>query len=528
VSKFKAGLSLLILIAVAGCNEQNTTSRSSGNTSVIPAESLQTAATDPRVKALYEAREWNSAWSAAQGKELEASLQDASRHGIDPQRFISLIRSADNVAEREASLTLAALAYAEALSQGLVDPGKIHEIYTVPRNTVDVVAGLNAALNADHVGDWLASLAPADAEYKALSNAYLRYKARAGTNQALTEIPTGTFIRIGDRDPRVALIAQRLRNAGYYEPPSLDDVEAPPAMPAASSSDTQAVAVPDSIALTRELSDAVKELQSAYGLKDDGVVGDDTIKLLNIGFADRARQLALNLERRRWLERAPAPTRIDVNTAATLIAFMADGKRLWSGKVVAGHHDTPTPNLGSNFHQLVVNPPWNVPKSIADEELLPKGAAYLRKHNMKMTDNGIVQEPGPDSALGLVKFDLDNKHAIYLHDTPAKTFFAQNERNLSHGCVRVENAVDFARLIAGHIGKAEEFDAGLASGKTKSIALPNKIPVRLLYHTAYVNDEGGLAFRPDIYGWDEDLAAELGFNKITRFASATVAAPLGP
>jgi murein L,D-transpeptidase YcbB/YkuD len=233
----------------------------------------------------------------------------------------------------------------------------------------------------------------------------------------------------------------------------------------------------------------------------------------------KARTLAVNLERRRWLARAPAATRIDVNVAAARLWFWRDGALVDSRKVVAGspHHETPL--IAASFSRIVTNPPWNVPASIARREILPKGAGYLARHDMRVVDGRVVQAPGPGSALGLVKFDLDDDQDIYLHDTPAQAAFDREDRNLSHGCIRVEDAVGFARLVAETFGVADQFDERLASGDTRSVSLGAEVPVRLLYETAYV-DDGQVAFAPDVYGWDSDLAAALGMGE-------AIAAPVG-
>jgi murein L,D-transpeptidase YcbB/YkuD len=272
---------------------------------------------------------------------------------------------------------------------------------------------------------------------------------------------------------------------------------------------------------------AVKQFQQDEGKDADGVIGSATLETLNSGAAERARTLALNLERRRWLERNPPATRIDVNTAAAFLTYWRDGKVADARRVVVGQPGWETPALGSPIVRLVANPPWNVPESIEQEELVPKGAAYLARNGFTRKNGRLVQAPGPESALGLVKFDMDNPHAIYLHDTPAKTLFGANERHLSHGCVRVHNAVQFARLLAQHDGKLRQFDEAMATGRESSVELGAKIPVRLLYHTAYV-ENGRVLFRDDPYGWDDDLARALGMQTRGRQKVRTHASISGP
>jgi murein L,D-transpeptidase YcbB/YkuD len=298
-----------------------------------------------------------------------------------------------------------------------------------------------------------------------------------------------------------------LRDSGYYIAPvsqtERDDV--------AADADAQL-----SVAYTPQMVEAVKHLQTEYGLKADGVIGVDTLKLMNTSSSDRARQLAINMERRRWLARTPPEARIDVNTAAALLVYYTHGSKAWQTRVVTGKPDAATPSLGTPLYQLVVNPAWHVPKGIGEKEILPKGAAYMAKENMYVKDGQIIQRPGANSALGLVKFDLKNDDAIYLHDTPAKRLFAETERHLSHGCVRVENPLVFARLLADNFGRRAQFEQALVSGETKYLSLGAEIPVRMMYHTAYVDDAGALTFRPDVYGWDEKLGEKLGLMPSTR------------
>ncbi len=238
--------------------------------------------------------------------------------------------------------------------------------------------------------------------------------------------------------------------------------------------------------------------------------------------------MAVNLERRRWLARNPAPTRIDVNTAGTELTYYRNGAVAWSSRVVVGSPDNPTPALGESFKQLVVNPPWNVPDGIAKDEILPKGEGYLAANDMYVEEGRVVQRPGPKTALGLVKFDMQNRYAIYLHDTPSKSFFATARRHRSHGCVRVEKAVEFAQFLADESGVRDTFDAALASGETKVVPLGRDLPVRLLYHTVYVALDGRVMFADDAYGWDQKVGEALGIEASHRRGRPRLETLIGP
>jgi murein L,D-transpeptidase YcbB/YkuD len=254
-------------------------------------------------------------------------------------------------------------------------------------------------------------------------------------------------------------------------------------------------------------------MQADYGMKPDGIIGADTLDALNRGPADRARRLAVGLERLRWTERTPPATRIDVNTAATFLDYWRDGQHAGRRRVVTGEPDWETPQLQSPMVRLVAHPIWRVPDSIYEDELVKKGPAYFAANHMVFRDGKLMQLPGPKNSLGEVKFDMENGQSIYLHDTPAKTLFADPERHRSHGCVRVEGAVDFAMQLASEQGVLPDLQQGMAKGDESFIKLKREIPVRLLYRTAYL-DGDVVRLVPDIYGWDDPIAAKLGLGSV--------------
>jgi murein L,D-transpeptidase YcbB/YkuD len=163
----------------------------------------------------------------------------------------------------------------------------------------------------------------------------------------------------------------------------------------------------------------------------------------------------------------------------------------------------------------VLNPTWNVPDSIANNEILPKGAGYLQRLGFVETagEEGVrlMQQPGPENALGQVKFLFDNPYSVYLHDTPAKAAFAREQRSVSHGCVRLERALDLAQLLLStQPGWSPDRTATtLASGETTEVKLDRPVQVILAYMTAFVQAGGVVAFRPDVYGWDAEVLRRL-------------------
>jgi len=225
---------------------------------------------------------------------------------------------------------------------------------------------------------------------------------------------------------------------------------------------------------------------------------------------ERARQIAVNLERLRWLERNPPATRIDVNTAAAFLEYRRDGTLRDRRNVVVGQPDWETPQLGSPIFHLVAHPIWRVPDSILEDELKDKSPAYLAAQGMEWREDRLVQLPGPKNSLGQVKFDMRNDQAIYLHDTPAKALFGRPERHRSHGCVRVQDAIGFALLLAHDDGTLIDFQEALTKGEENFVKLKSDVPVRLMYRTVFL-DDGKVRFVDDVYGWDDDLAYALGY-----------------
>jgi murein L,D-transpeptidase YcbB/YkuD len=454
----------------------------------VTTAALKAAVKDEASRAFYQARNWKAVWTDDLAQDLADTIRRAPEHALLANMFLPEA-SPDDPARREATLTKAALTYGSALARGRVDPAQVFEVYTLPRPTTDVVRGLAQAIADENVGEWLAGLAPQNEEYRALSKAFLHY-AQLASARSEPRIGPGEALKPGMSDQRVPRLIDGLKQNGYL-----------PADYAQPDQEQQ---------FTLQVAQAVKALQRNYGLEEDGVVGADTLAILNTSAEERARQIAVNMERRRWLAREAPATRIDVNTAATFLEYWRNGQLRNRRVVVVGQPDWETPQLGSPMTNLVLNPTWTVPDSIEKDELAGKSAAYFASQRMVRKNGRIVQMPGPKNALGQVKFDLKNNQAIYLHDTPAKTLFASNERHASHGCVRVSDALGFAQLIANDQGVLDRFREKFAAGDTNWIPLKQHIPVRLLYHTAYLEEGRQIRFRTDAYGWDDLIAASLG------------------
>jgi murein L,D-transpeptidase YcbB/YkuD len=440
-------------------------------------------------------------WTKDSEQQIREAIASAPANGLKPDLFLK-------GGESGAALTQAALKYASALANGYSDPAKLHEVYTIPHKMVDVSAGLQQAIQKGDVKGWLASLAPQTDEYRALSQAHLHYLQLASQAQ-FQPVPEGKPIKPGSHDPRVPQVAAALRAAGLLSAPQ-PAAQPQPHFPTASEKPRpNPPAAASSTVYSSALVAAVKKLQAEWGFKADGIIGGDTLDALNAGPAYRARQLAIAMERLRWLQRDPPGTRIDVNTAASFLDYWRDGQHVDHRNVVEGEADKPTPQLQAPIVRLVAKPTWTVPKGIGEKELADKGQAYLDKNQFVLKDGLYVQQSGPKNSLGLVKFDMADKEAIYLHDTPAKALFGLPDRHRSHGCVRVENAVQFATALADQEGVLDQFQQAMQKDDEGFIKLPNPIPVRLLYQTAFW-DGSSVQFRPDVYGWDDNIAKALG------------------
>ncbi len=441
-------------------------------------------------------------WNRKLEQQARAAIANAAANGLKPDLFLK-----GN--GQGAALTEAALGYAQALAHGYSDPTKLYPVYTIPRPSADVREGFEQAAQKGDLTSWFNSLPPQTDEYKALSQAHLKYlKLASGTS--FEAVGDGKPINPGSHDARVPVLAAALSQMGY--------LTAPPLQAGQQSASTR---------YTTSLIAAVKRLQADFGLKVDGIVGGNTLAAVNLGPAGLGRMTAIAMERLRWLERDPPKTRIDVNLAATFLDYWRDGQHMDRREVVVGEPDKQTPQIQAPIINLVAYPKWHVPDSIGSDELSTKSQAWLQENQFAMENGKFVQESGPKNSLGIVKFDMDDKQSIYLHDTPAKALFGLPDRHRSHGCVRVQDAVAFANAIATEEGVNDKFQEAMASEQEKWVKLPKPITVRLIYQTAFW-DGSGVRFRPDVYGWDNAVAAALGLIRGITWMPVQQSGDVGP
>lgn len=255
------------------------------------------------------------------------------------------------------------------------------------------------------------------------------------------------------------------------------------------------------------LAEAVRRFQRRHGLAADGVVGPRTLAALNAPVAGHLAQLRVNLARPEDDRRA-LPRYVEVNVPGFELRLVERGVVTLRSRVIVGDKENPTPIFDDRIRFLELNPFWYVPASIA-LELLAKEAerpGYLARNGFTWrTPELLVQRPGPENALGRVKFLFPNRHAVYLHDTPLRGLFGRSQRSLSHGCVRVEKSRELALALLAPEGWTEaRLDAAFASGRTRRIELKQPVPIFLDYRTAFVDEEGRLHLRPDLYGHDRE------------------------
>ena len=248
---------------------------------------------------------------------------------------------------------------------------------------------------------------------------------------------------------------------------------------------------------------ALKVYQTGNGLTADGQLNERTAMMLNVPPAARAQQIAANMERLRWMPHVLGGRYIMVNVPDASLVLMESGQQALVSRVVVGAPDKATPILAAKAVVVTINPAWHVPKSIVAKEILPKldrDSGYLQSKHMEMENGEVVQLPGPDNALGQVKFELPNVFNVYLHDTPSKRAFLSDDRAQSHGCVRVEQIRPLAEHVLGI--SDDELQQAVSGGKTEVRRLQQPIPVYIQYFTAIAREGGQTGFRADIYGRD--------------------------
>lgn len=489
---------------------------------------LQTelAALDPEERAaidgFFAARLYRPFWTEASTRrepELVAALADAGAQALpveryDPDGLAALFETRTAApAALEVAATRAFLDFGHDVSGGIVRPSAVAPEYVDRKPVRPEPSVLLARLEQQPVAEVLRALEPNAPDYARLKAEKLRLEGLARTASWGPEVADGPTLHPGESDPRVAALRGRLARLGYLEP---TDAEPSPAF------DDALVAV-------------VEQFQRDYGLNDDGVVGALTLQAINAPAETRLAQVAVNLERMRWMPRDLGARYLWVNIPDFTVRLFVDGQQTWESRVVVGKtHVTETPEFDGLVRTVVVNPTWHIPDSIAIRDYLPKlqrNPMVLKNQGIDLMTRGgtvinpklvdftqytpenfpfrIKQRPSDDNALGQVKFLFPNHFSVYMHDTPHRELFVRDVRAFSNGCIRVQKPVELAELLlAGQVpDPAAAYDAWRDAGKEKGITLEHPIPVHIVYRTVFFEADGTPRFRPDVYGRDATLFA---------------------
>lgn len=455
---------------------------------------------------------------------LLKALEEAGAEGLNPSAYpinalrsvLSGTHSAETLAAWDILMSQTLATYAIDLRQGRTKPAMVYTEASLRPPVLKTSQMLLRAAQAPSLTGYVTGLNQLNPIYNRLRDALARYREEAPRIDPLT-LAEDQLLRHGDRSDLVIQLRERLGVPTTGGEPRLFDAE---------------------------VEKAVRAFQRASRLEADGIIGPNTLKLMNASLSDRIGTLIANMERARWLPADMGERFALVDVAGFELKLFEGGKQVDSMKVVAGKEYHRTPMFADMMEYVVVNPYWNVPNSILVREIAPAvlqhGAGYIEGQRMEVLsdwgDNARVlpvssvdwaaaargepafrvrQKPGGRNALGRIKFMFPNKYNIYLHDTPADHLFEQSRRAYSHGCVRVERPVDLADFVFRGTPEwdGNRIQSRINSGEHQVIRLKSKIPVYLTYFTAWPRQDGTIAFRADPYERDEDLKAQLSSSE---------------
>jgi L,D-transpeptidase YcbB len=363
----------------------------------------------------------------------------------------------------------------------------------IPRKKEDALALADSIVNKKHKDDKY--FEDVNDSYKALKDQLAKYVDIAKKGGWPQINPVKKPFKKGVTAPEIAMIKKRLLITGDL-----------------TINDTSQV-------FNDTLLTAINNFRMRHGYKPTGVISDSIIREMNVPAVQRIQQILMNMDRMRWLAAEPKGNLIVINIPEFELHVYEGKQKAFDMDVVVGKEGHNTTMFNGDLNQVVFCPYWNVPPSIVAHEILPamnKNPNYLAKENMEITGNEdglpvIRQRPGGKNALGRVKFLFPNSFNIYLHDTPQKALFEKDKRAYSHGCIRVREPEKLANYVLRNQpewtpGKIEE---AMSSGDEKFVKVKNPIPVVITYYTAWVDENGQLNFREDIYGHDQNLAGKM-------------------
>jgi murein L,D-transpeptidase YcbB/YkuD len=454
------------------------------------------------VEAFYATRSFAPLWSenGAPGERARgviAQLTNAEADGLDsadyPTPDLKSVSGPDALAEAELKLTASVLAYARHAAVGRVHYSRVSAdiVYNLdPPEPAEVLGKLVAAKDARAALDGYNPQHPA---YKALKAKLAEVRGSKG-DTGPARLAAGPALKVGMQDARVPQLRERLGVAGDAANVTYD----------------------------KALAEAVKKFQRQREISPSGSLTAATIDALNGPRHDRAADIILaNLERWRWVAHDLGKTHVVVNIPEFALRVFNEGSIAWQTRIVVGKPSTPTPLLSETMKYITVNPTWNVPPSIINNEYIPvlrQDPDALSRIGLKVEQNRdgtlrIYQPPGAGNALGRIRFNFPNKFLVYQHDTPDKHLFAHDKRAYSHGCMRVQNPDKYAEVLLSLASTSQRYSADhirkMYGTSEQQINFTTPIPVHLTYQTAFVDEAGKLVLRDDLYGRDTRVLAAL-------------------
>lgn len=486
--------------------------------------------------ALYAGRDMKPMWEsrdAVQG--FQQQLAEVAIAGFQPQftRWVELLTDpAVTGMARDVVLSDAMMGYLQFVSSIPVQGNRwlySDKPYSLAMPALSVINRWQRALDNGSLPQFVTGLAPQHPQYADMHRALL---AQLSDTRPWPQIQRVAKLSPGQGSKDVPVLREILARSGMLDAaPDIvlpgDNAAVSPSAEPRKNQNTKSSSVP--AIYDAKLVAAVKRFQTAQGMTADGVIGQATRDWLNVTPAQRAGVLALNIQRLRLLP-GKLTTGIMVNIPAFSLVYYLDGNTVLSSRVIVGRPDRKTPMMSSALNNVVVNPPWNVPPTLARNDILPKvrnDPGYLERHGYKLMRGWNSQEainpyqvdwstitasnlpfrfqqaPGARNSLGRYKFNMPSSDAIYLHDTPNHALFQKETRALSSGCVRVNKASELANMLLQDAGwnDARISDA-LKAGNTRYVNIRHNIPVNLYYLTAFVGADGRPQYRTDIYNYD--------------------------
>ena len=457
----------------------------------------------------------NSGKARTRRQALLRAIQSAETHGLAPydtsllKANLRAIKSDRDLGRAEVALAELFLDYARDMQTGQLVPSRVDSgiVRQEPyRSAVDLLANF---AKSDPQG-YLKKLVPTSPEYTRLLKEKANLERVIGKGGWGQEVPNGKY-EPGQSSNGVVILRNRLMAMGY--------------LPRSQSTVYDA-----------NMQKAVQLFQLRHGLAADGVAGPGTIKELNTSPEKRLASILVAMERERWTNMERGQRHIWVNLTDFTAKIIDNNKVTFETRSVIGATDSDrrSPEFSDVMEHMVINPTWNVPRSIATKEYLPllkknpNAAGHLRvvdsrgrtvnrasvnfaSYTEKTFPFALKQPPSRRNALGLVKFMFPNKYNIYLHDTPAKNLFSRETRAFSHGCIRLHQPFEFAyALLAKQTANPEGFfKAKLDTGRESVVPLEKQVPVHIVYRTAVTLPKGGMEYRRDVYNRDAKIWAAL-------------------